>query len=142
MRATRPTRRSSRSSRGSSRGCTRGRASRRSSRRSGRSSASAGREPQAKLRCRGTQNGVGWVPVSRRTGDWLLIVLLVGSWAVLFARGLGDGVRNQRGQVRVTVSSAVSADAYPVVIRQSIHPEVQPGDVVLAVDGVDLRGAS
>jgi hypothetical protein len=78
----------------------------------------------------------------RRALDWVLIVALVGSWAVLFARGIEDGLRNQRGQIRIGVSSAPEPDAYPTVIWSAWKPQLVAGDEVEAVEGHDLRGSS
>ena len=79
----------------------------------------------------------------RRVLDWALIVLLTGSWGVLFVRGIADGLRAQRGQLHIAVSSAPTSDSYPVVIavigRTKLH---EPGDQLEAVDGEDLRGSS
>jgi len=76
----------------------------------------------------------------RRAADWALIVALAGSFALLFVRGVGDGLRNQRGQIRVGVSSAAGPDAYPTIIW-TYWPELAPGDEIAAVDGTDVRGS-
>src|SRR5262245_37167674 len=80
--------------------------------------------------------------MTRRTANWVLVGLLVASWAVLFARGFADGLHNQRGQLHLRVASASSPDAYPVVLRRVTQPEIPAGELIEAVDGVDLRGAS
>src|SRR5258705_9613759 len=77
----------------------------------------------------------------RRALDWVLIVALMGSFAVLFVRGIENGARNERGQIRIGVSSAPTPDAYPTVLW-SYWRELLPGDEVAAVDGYDLRGSS
>jgi hypothetical protein len=79
--------------------------------------------------------------VTRRTVDWALLVVLVGSWAVLFARGVEDGLRTGRGQIRMGVSSAAGPDSYPTILWEA-SPDLVPGDALLEVEGVDLRGAS
>ena len=79
----------------------------------------------------------------RRALDWVLIVLLTLSWGVLFARGVGEGLRTQRGKLQVGVASASSAEAYPTVKPSLWQPgQVASGDEVTAVDGRDLRGFS
>lgn len=70
----------------------------------------------------------------------MLIVALTGSWAVLFARGIGEGLRTERGFLAPRVSSA-RADEYPTVLR-SDAAELQTGDKLLALDGRDLRGST
>jgi hypothetical protein len=79
----------------------------------------------------------------RRVLDWALIVLLTGSFGVFFVRGIADGLRTQRGQLHISVSSAPTSDTYPVVVavigRTKLH---EPGDQLEAVDGEDLRGSS
>lgn len=80
--------------------------------------------------------------MTRRTVDWILIAVLVGSWAVFFARGIEDGLRTGRGQICLGVSSAAGSDAYPVVLWTCKHAAIAIGDAVLSVAGHDLRGAS
>jgi hypothetical protein len=76
----------------------------------------------------------------RRALDWVLIVVLTGSWAVLFANAVGEGLRTGRGRVLVGVTSAAASDVYPTV-RWSDWTELQRGDRIEAVDGEDLVGA-
>jgi hypothetical protein len=77
--------------------------------------------------------------VQRRAFDWVLIVVLTGVWAVLFARGIGDGVHDQRGQLRTRVSSASGPADDPTVLSSTT---LLPGDRLLEVDGRALRGRS
>jgi class 3 adenylate cyclase len=75
--------------------------------------------------------------------EWLLIVALMGSWTVVFARALEDGLATGRSRLAVGFSSAAAPDAWPVVRstpggRLSLHP----GDELRAVDGEDLAGSS
>lgn len=80
--------------------------------------------------------------MGRRGIDWLLIVVLTGVWAGLFVRGIGEGLRTQRGFIDVRVSSARAGD-YPTVQDGPVSdPAFEPRDRVIAVDGTDLRDAS
>ena len=72
-----------------------------------------------------------------RVFDWVLIVVLTGVWAVLFVRGIGEGLRTQSGFLSVRVSTGAAGE-YPT-IQTSDGPKFQPGDRLLAVDGDDLR---
>jgi hypothetical protein len=78
----------------------------------------------------------------RRVFDWVLIAALTGTWAVLFARGIGEGLRTGRGQLGLIVSSAPDARSYPVVFGRGRWTELEPGDRLEAVDGRDLLGSS
>jgi hypothetical protein len=79
--------------------------------------------------------------MGRRGVDWLLIVVLTGVWAGLFVRGIGEGLRTQRGFIDVRVSSARAGD-YPIVQDgPASDPAFEPRDRVIAVDGKDLRDA-
>ena len=79
------------------------------------------------------------VVTPRKLLDWLLIVALTGSWAVLCVRGIGEGLRTQRGYIGVVVLSA-HQDDYPRVLTGS--GAILAGDRLLSVDDQDLRGAS
>jgi hypothetical protein len=63
-------------------------------------------------------------------------------WAVLFAHGIGEGLRTGRGWLRMNVSSAPDAHAYPVVLGAGPWKELEPGDRLEAVEGEDLLGSS
>jgi hypothetical protein len=78
----------------------------------------------------------------RRALDWVLIVVLTSVWAVLFTRGIGEGLRTGRGQVGVTVSSAPDAHSYPLVFRADRSTQLEPGDQLEVVEGEDLLGSS
>jgi hypothetical protein len=78
----------------------------------------------------------------RRVLDWVLIVLLTGSFGVFFVRGVADGLRTQRVRLEIGVSSAPTSDSYPVVIYQIEPTNLEPGDRLEAVEGEDLRGSS
>src|SRR5262245_11868471 len=81
--------------------------------------------------------------MARRTADWLLIVVLAGSWAVLFVRAVSDGLRDQRAHLTISVSSAPAADAYPRYLGGlGAGALLAPGDEITAVDGASVRGAS
>src|SRR5262245_56600663 len=81
--------------------------------------------------------------MTRRTVDWLLILVLTGSWAALVARAVDDGLRTERGMLPLTVRSADDADSYPVV-RWGVASgsDVPPGAEVLAIAGDSQRGVS
>lgn len=82
--------------------------------------------------------------MTRRTVDWVLIAVLMGSWAVLFARGVGEGLRTQRGSLDMSVSAASATDPYPIVkARRAVQPPgLLPGDELTQVEGESLRGFS
>src|SRR5262245_47598438 len=65
----------------------------------------------------------------------------MGSWAVLYAREINDGLRTRQGFIDVRVSPAHTGD-YPTVQDGIGTPEFKPGDRILSVEGEDLRGAS
>jgi len=79
----------------------------------------------------------------------VLVVALTGVWAVLFARGIQEGLRTERGQIRVGVSSAPGPDEYPTVIWrdqgsiwQGSPDDLLRGDELTSVDGETLLGGS
>jgi hypothetical protein len=78
----------------------------------------------------------------RHAIDWVLIVALTSVWAVLFARGVDNGLRTGFGQLTVSVSSAPRANAYPLVLSAGSWQELEPGDRLEAVEGEDLLGSS
>jgi hypothetical protein len=78
----------------------------------------------------------------RRTLDWVLIVVLSGVWALLFARGIVSGHRTGFGQLAVSVSSATDVHAYPLVLNAGAWEELKPGDRLEAVDGESLLDSS
>src|SRR5262249_45428631 len=63
-----------------------------------------------------------------------------GSWAVMFARGIGEGMRSERGNLPIRVSSALG-DGYPTILR-SRSPGLEAGDLLRMVDGQDLQGST
>ena len=77
--------------------------------------------------------------------DWVWIAVLMGVWGVAFAAAVVDGVHSARSRIRITAVSA-PAGGHPVIGR--VRPQLRrragqrPGDVLLALDGQDLRGAS
>jgi len=77
-----------------------------------------------------------------RAFDWVLIVALTGVWAVLFARGIGEGLRTQRGFIDVRVSSAHGGEYPTIQDGPTFLAPLQAGDRVMAVDGDDLRGGT
>lgn len=79
----------------------------------------------------------------RRALDWALIVVLTGSWGVLFVRGIAEGLRTQRGQLSIGVSSAPTSDSYPRALwLNGLSNIVDPPAPLEALDGEDLRGSS
>jgi hypothetical protein len=74
--------------------------------------------------------------------DWVLIVALTAVWAVLFVRGIGEGLPTARGWISIAVSSAPDAHSYPFVVKARVWKQFEPGDRLEAVDGEDLRGSS
>ncbi len=80
--------------------------------------------------------------MTRRTFDWVLIVALTGSWAVLFARNVSEGLHGRLGYLAINVSSATSPDTYPIASWAPKPSGIAPGDEIRAVDGVPTRGLS
>jgi hypothetical protein len=79
-------------------------------------------------------------PMTRRRAlDWVLIVTLTGMLAALLARAIAQGGLHQ---LRVAVSPAPDAGAYPSVLKADPWPQLAPGDQLEAVEGEDLRGSS
>jgi hypothetical protein len=74
-----------------------------------------------------------------RALDWVLIVALTGILVALFGRAIAQGGLYQ---LRLSVSSAASADAYPSVLREGPWKDLDPGDQIEAVEGAELRGSS
>jgi class 3 adenylate cyclase len=77
--------------------------------------------------------------------DWILVILLMGSWALIFARTLDEGLRTGLGRLRVSLYSAADRNAYPTVRKNNLpggNVGLEVGDEILAVAGRDMAGAS
>jgi class 3 adenylate cyclase len=87
-------------------------------------------------------------PVQRRLRalEWFLIVALMGSWGIVFAHALADGLGTGRARLPVWVSSASGPDAWPTVrsgpFQSQRKTALEPGDELRALEGEDLAGAS
>jgi hypothetical protein len=83
------------------------------------------------------------VGVRLETRDWLLISALMGSWAVVFALGVSDGLRTGLARFAVMIASASARDAFPVVVSDPWEdPALERGDLVRSLEGEDTAGWS
>jgi class 3 adenylate cyclase len=75
--------------------------------------------------------------------DWLLIVALMASWSVIFARVLQEGLRTGQARTRISLHSAAGAGSYPTVRTNPVpswNAGLEPDDEILSIAGEDMVG--
>jgi len=79
--------------------------------------------------------------------DWVPIGVFVPLWAAALALHVSEGLRTDDSRLPFSVSSA-RANGHPSVLRpwrgigDALSPPLEPGDLLIAVDGIDLRGVT
>jgi class 3 adenylate cyclase len=78
----------------------------------------------------------------------VLIAVFMSLWTAALCLHVREGLRTGDARLPFSVSSAAGADRYPLVLRpwigigDALSPPLESGDVLLAVEGADLRGVT
>jgi class 3 adenylate cyclase len=73
--------------------------------------------------------------------DWLLLVTLLPLFFAMLVGGIRAHQASGEHVLPFRLSGAQGADGYPLVVSLRIpHAEIRPGDLVLRIGGIDLRG--
>jgi class 3 adenylate cyclase len=78
-----------------------------------------------------------------RRGDWLLLIALLSAYLVMQAGGIQAALSTGQRTLPLRLTSAQGAQGHPFVLSlRAPNPGILPGDRVLRLGGLDLRGLS